>query len=80
MKITDVEAITKSKSKESTEFVLHIPSEYDYRFIGDKRDDIIQAIKESYAQACGKNMPIYGVPHHFLKDFVTSKSDIKKKI
>lgn len=80
MKITDVEAVTKSKSKESTEFVLHIPSEYDYRFVGEKRDDVIQAIKETYAQTTKKNLPIYGVPHHYLKEFVTSKSDRKKNI
>jgi len=78
IKIVDVEAITKSK--ESNEFVLHIPSEYDYNFISEERTAIIQTIKENYARLTNKNMPIYGVPHHFLKDFVTSKSDRKKNI
>lgn len=78
MKITTVEAITKSKSKDSTEFVLHIPSEYDYRYTGDQREPIIQAIKQGYSQILSKNLPIYGVPHLFLKDFVTTKADRKK--
>jgi hypothetical protein len=80
MKITAVDAITKSKSRESTEFVLHIPSEYDYRYMSDRREDVIQALKEGYAVLSGKNLPIYGVPHHFLKDFVMTKSDRKKSI
>ncbi len=80
IRILDVEAVTKSKSKESTEFVLHIPSEYDYRYMSEQREAIIQVIKEGYARLATKNLPIYGVPHHFLKDFVTSKSDRKKNI
>ena len=80
IKILDVEAVTKSRSKESTEFVLHIPSEYDYRFISENRDAIIRTIKEGYVKLANKNLPIYGVQHHFLKDFVTSKSDRKKNI
>ncbi len=80
IKITAVEAITKSKSTESAEFVLHVPSEYDYRYTAEHREEIIQKIKEAYKQACGKSMPIYGVPHHYLKDFVTTKSDRKKNL
>ena len=34
IKILAIEAITKSISPESLEFVLHVPSEYDYRFSG----------------------------------------------
>eukprot|EP00826_Nyctotherus_ovalis_P049562 TRINITY_DN6004_c0_g1_i11.p1 TRINITY_DN6004_c0_g1~~TRINITY_DN6004_c0_g1_i11.p1 ORF type:complete len:343 (-),score=114.84 TRINITY_DN6004_c0_g1_i11:59-1087(-) len=62
------------------EFVLHIPSEYDYRYTSEQREDIISIIKSAYAAIMNKNLPIYGVPHLYLKDFVTSKSDIKKNI
>jgi tRNA A-37 threonylcarbamoyl transferase component Bud32 len=60
------------------EFVLHVPTEYDYRYASDQRENIIKTISERYAIITGKNLPLYGVPHLYLKDFVTSKSDIKK--
>ena len=80
IKLLDVDAITKSKSKESNEFVLHVSSDSDYRFISEVREDTIKAVKEAYAKLCGKNLPIYGVPHQFLKDFVTTKGDRKKSV
>ena len=80
IKIKDIAAITKSNSKESMEFVLHVPTEYDYRYTSDQRDEIIKVIREAYLIIAGKNLPLYGVPHLYLKDFVTSESDAKKKI
>ena len=47
--------------------------------MSNHRDDIIKSIKEEYVHISGKNLRIYGVPHHFLKDFVTSESDRKKE-
>ena len=80
IKVTTIEAITKSKNKDSTEFVLHIPSEYDYRYTGSEREMVIETIKKVYNTMTGKPLPIYGVPHLYLKDFVTSKADRKKNI
>lgn len=60
------------------EFVLHIPSEYDYRYTSEFREDIINTIKAAYLIIKGGRLPIYAVPHLYLKEFVTSKADIKK--
>jgi len=35
MKITDVKAVIMSE-KETKEFILHVPSEYDYHYICDR--------------------------------------------
>jgi len=75
-----VQAITKSTVASSGEFVLHVPSEYDYRFTSNLRDGLIMTLKELYIKLKGKNLPIYGIPNAVLKDCVSSKSDIKKNI
>ena len=36
IKLEAVTAITKSKSPESHEFVIHVPSQYDYRFDSER--------------------------------------------
>eukprot|EP01022_Parablepharisma_sp_SALTPOND_P014116 TRINITY_DN18_c0_g1_i1.p1 TRINITY_DN18_c0_g1~~TRINITY_DN18_c0_g1_i1.p1 ORF type:complete len:414 (+),score=45.96 TRINITY_DN18_c0_g1_i1:323-1564(+) len=80
IKLTAVEAVTKSTVASNFEFVLHVPSEYDYRYVGELQEEIVQVLKEVYLQNTGKNLPIYGVPGQNLKEFVTSKSDRKKNI
>lgn len=80
IQLVKIEGITKSSSKESTEFVLHIPSEYDYRFASEYHKEIIGIIKENYYKLTNKTLPIYAVPHLYLKDFVTSESDRKSSI
>ena len=46
--------------------------------MSEQKEEIVQSIKESYLQACGKALTVYGVPHLYLKDFVSSESDRKK--
>ena len=43
--------MTKSKSPKSNEFVIHVPVEYDYRFISLRRDDLFKSMKECYSLA-----------------------------
>ena len=57
------------------EFVVHIKSEYDYRFVSDQRQEIFDAIKYIWWRQHKKNVPVYGV-NAKLKDFHTSKKDI----
>ena len=47
--------------------------------MSENREAIISTVKEATAKL-GKTLAVYGVPHHFLKDFVTSKADRKKGI
>lgn len=61
------------------EFVVHIKSEYDYRYESDYRDEIFAAIKYVYWKENKVNLPVYGVPFK-LKEFHTSKKDISQGV
>eukprot|EP01022_Parablepharisma_sp_SALTPOND_P001208 TRINITY_DN105842_c1_g1_i1.p1 TRINITY_DN105842_c1_g1~~TRINITY_DN105842_c1_g1_i1.p1 ORF type:complete len:530 (-),score=62.70 TRINITY_DN105842_c1_g1_i1:52-1641(-) len=76
--LATIAAVTKSITKGSFEFVIHIPSEYDYRYVGELREEVIQTLKEQYLKNYGKNLPIYGVPEASLSGFVTTKKDKKE--
>lgn len=43
MNIDTIKAIIKS-SKATNEFVLHVPSEYDYRYVMEGRDEFIEIL------------------------------------
>ena len=59
-----------------TEFTIHLPTEYDYRYQSEtsqKRDEIIGAIKKTYAKLFNKNLPIYGAKQQDLKMYTTTE-------
>lgn len=70
-----IQAITKSKLVENFQFVIHIKNEYDYMYESPSRKEIFNAIKYSFFQEVGMNVPVFGVPDN-LKDYHTSKKDI----
>lgn len=75
--ITNLRAVTKSVNDKSFEFVIHVPTEYDYRYAAKSdrnRDEIIQAIKLAFLSTCKSDLEIYGVSHRFLGRYTrTSK-------
>jgi len=46
----DIGGMTKTvwPSKCTTEFTVHVPVSYDYRFVSDKREEIMDVIKTVY--------------------------------
>ena len=73
---------TVSPSKNVLEFTLHVPREYDYRLVAikpDKRDEVMNIIKQAYIELMSKNLPIYGVTSKDLKPYTTTESDMKKQ-
>lgn len=83
IKITDITALTKNNNAKCLEFVIHVPSESDYRFRLDKlkiRDEIFSTLKELYTGLLKKPLPQYGVDAPDLKEFHTVKADVKKGI
>ena len=76
----NIEAITISTDKQSDEFVVHVPLEYDYLYTTPRRKDIIKAIQSIYHAIKNAPLPIYGVPHRHLKECRTSTSDKKKGV
>ncbi len=60
------------------EFTLHINKEYDYRFMSERRDEIITILKNHFAEKNGINLPIFGVDHQNLSQFTTTEKDVKR--
>jgi|TARA_B110000285_G_scaffold219405_1_gene269974 hypothetical protein len=54
---------------------MHIKNEYDYMFESPQRKEIFNAIKYTFFQDVGMNVPVFGVPDN-LKEYHTSKKDI----
>ena len=78
--LTKIDCLTKSTDKESNEFVIHITSEYDYRYESGKRDEIIEVLKQEHLKHYKKNLLIYGVPDKNLTKYVSTQDDRKKGI
>ena len=80
--ISDIGGMTKtvSPSKNVTEFTVHVPSSYDYRFISEHREEIMTIIKQAYYTIKKKNVPIFGVTSKDLRDFTTTEKDMKKNV
>ena len=80
--IAEIGGITKTAppSKNVSEFTVHVPSSYDYRFISEARDEIMDVIKRAYYNLKRKNVPIFHVTSKDLKDFTTTEKDMKKQV
>ena len=59
---------------------MHVPSEYDYRFVSDRREEIIKVVKEVYGEVTGRNVGVYGVEKGDLSEYTTSERDGKRGI
>lgn len=74
-----IDAITISRP--GTEFVVHVPDEYDYRFSTDTKEDLIMhicmALKEYDPN---KKLLFFFKDDLILEKFTTTKFDIEKKI
>lgn len=46
----------------------------------DRRDEFFQALKKIYFDTVNENLPVYGVPVGKLKDYSTSKKDMKRGV
>jgi len=54
--------------------------EYDYRFMSDKREEIINILKHNFAERNGINLPIFGVQSANLSEFTTTEKDAKRGV
>ncbi len=74
MKIELVTAIILSERKGS-EFVLHVPSEYDYRYQLDRREEFINTLQLRFSNINPQQtMKVYSVPVS-LKNYTTTLKD-----
>jgi tRNA A-37 threonylcarbamoyl transferase component Bud32 len=74
--ITDIGAVILSE-KTLSEFVLHVPKEYDYRYNCDSRKEFVDILKLRYANLESDNtLKIYSVSDN-LKMYTTTLNDKK---
>ena len=79
MPIESIKAIILSEKKPQ-EFVLHIPSEYDYRYSMEGPEDFLNLLKMRYSNLDPvKTLKVYSVPDK-LKHYITTEGDIKKGV
>jgi hypothetical protein len=57
---------------------VHIKTEYDYRFICDRKDDVIEILKKRHAEIKNQNIPVFGVPKGNLRYVIIFNIFIKR--
>ncbi len=73
-----VKIVAISVSSIGTEFVIHVPTEYDYRFASsDRREQIIYYILRGYANSSKDQVPIYYREELSLVGVAHTKEDKK---
>ena len=55
---------------------MHVNGEYDYRFYGDFRREIFDALKHTYWKLKKENLPVWAVAN-ILEEHYTLSNDIK---
>mmetsp|Transcript_23184 Transcript_23184/g.17611 ORF Transcript_23184/g.17611 Transcript_23184/m.17611 type:complete len:165 (+) Transcript_23184:141-635(+) len=78
IQIKTLGGISKCIQPGKTEFTLHVPSEYDYRFHSDKREEIIEILKLRFLEMKRQNLPIFGINKNNLVNYTTTEKDMKK--
>jgi len=74
--IADIASVTVSKA--SDEFVLHIPSEYDYRFKSTDKENVAEVLKNCFAKIYeNKTLPVQRVKTEELTDRIVTKAQAK---
>ena len=59
--LEQLSGISKTMLGSKNEFTLHVANEYDYRFLTDRRTEIIDLIRYAYAEKLKNNLPIFGI-------------------
>ena len=80
IKLTQIQALTKSTEKGNFNFLVHVEDAYDYGFICKEREALVEAIKSSYHNLLKRNLLIYGVKGK-IERYVTPKKgkfDVRK--
>lgn len=67
-------------SQSSNEFIVHVPEEYDYRYVSEKRNLIIALICKGYFMCTNKkHLKFFLKPESDLSAYLTTKVHMKKK-
>lgn len=59
--------MSKTMQKGKNEFTVHVAGEYDYRFVCNKRDEVMEILKQRYIELMKQNLPVFGISKGNLK-------------
>ena len=80
IELSKIKALTKNIKKGNTsDFLVHVDGEYDYRFISNQREAIFKHIRESLFSFTTGELPIYGVDGGIEKYITKAKDRIKSQ-
>ena len=68
--------ISTTTVKDSKEFTIHVPTEYDYRFSTEQKDEIIHTLKVLFLIKTQTNLPIFGIFKTKLDEYTTTEKDM----
>lgn len=63
----------------SDEFVLHVPEEYDYRLIGPRKSECIEAIQRAHVAVCHTRFVVHESTQILLKSVCATKPMMRGK-
>lgn len=72
--LKDLDSVTQTTMGESKEFVLHVPSQYDYRYFSLQRENLLKCLIQTYADATQKRLRRNYVRADDLKHVVITKN------
>lgn len=90
--IHKIGGVSKTTVPGKNEFTIHVPTEYDYRFISERykigyiliiifrREEIIEFLKFKFMEKMQTNLPIFGIQKTNLREFTTTEKDMKKLV
>lgn len=70
--------ISRNVLGKALEFTIHVPSEYDYRFNTEKREEIIKVLQCAIYKKISTQVPIFDIQEPNLKGFTTTEKDTKR--
>jgi len=79
IKLTDLQAVSQSTVKNSHEFVLHVPTQHDYRFLSLNRPVLLDCLGKAYSACTGKTLRRNYVKSNTLEHVSISKGMGKSK-
>eukprot|EP00347_Sterkiella_histriomuscorum_P002890 403366400 len=75
-----VDGFTISEDQSSSEFIIHVSGEYDYRYISQNLRDVIASTIRKILRNKGHNILYYRVASTKLKNYATVKKEVPKGI
>ena len=71
-----IDSVTVSEI--SDEYVLHVPSEYDYRMMSLRKREVVDCLKRNYTALTGHELVVEMSRQIVLKSVCTTKSQARK--